>query len=58
MFLEVKDDTFEKHQNRQNSNNSSVFYMHGGMLKVYILIYNTYVVASIAYVSKQSLANH
>ena len=35
MFLEVKDDTFEKHQNRQNSNNSGVFYMHGGMLKVH-----------------------
>ena len=33
MSLEVKDDTFEKHQNRQNSNNSGVFYMHGGMLK-------------------------
>lgn len=39
MFLEVKDDTFEKHQNsRQNSNNSGVFYMHGGMLKVHTYI--------------------
>ena len=38
MFLEVKDDTFEKHQNRQNSNNFGVFYMHGGMLKVHTYI--------------------
>ena len=35
MFLEVKDDTFEKHQNRQNSN------MHGGMLKVHTYIHYT-----------------
>ena len=33
MFLEVEDDTFEKHQNRQNSNNSGVIVMHGWHVK-------------------------